>query len=50
MTAPVLLALASQFALDIASLSNDDSDRLIADLGEAFADPLFPVSNLRCRT
>ncbi len=40
-TAPVLLALASQFALDIASLSNDDSDRLIADLGEAFADPLF---------
>lgn len=40
-TASVLLALAEQFSLDIASLSRHDSDRLLADLVECFADPLF---------
>ncbi len=40
-TAPILLGLASQFSVDIASLSQDDGDRLLADLAEAFADPLF---------
>jgi predicted transcriptional regulator/transcriptional regulator with XRE-family HTH domain len=40
-TAPVLLALAENFAVDIASLSENDSDRLLADMAEAIADPLF---------
>ncbi|MCB1381469.1 MAG: DUF2083 domain-containing protein [Notoacmeibacter sp.] len=41
MTAPVLLALAENFAVDIASLSGNDGDRLLADLAEALADPVF---------
>ncbi|MCB1419596.1 MAG: DUF2083 domain-containing protein, partial [Notoacmeibacter sp.] len=41
MTAPVLLALAENFAVDIASLSANDGDRLLADLAEALADPVF---------
>lgn len=40
-TASVLLALAEQFSVDIASLSRHDSDRLLAALVECFADPLF---------
>ena len=40
-TAPVLLALAENFSIDIASLSENDSDRLLADMAEAIADPLF---------
>jgi hypothetical protein len=40
-TAPVLLALAETFSVDIASLSVNDSDRLLADMAEAIADPLF---------
>lgn len=40
-TATVLLALAEQFSVDIASISKQDSDRLLADLMECFADPLF---------
>ncbi len=40
-TAPVLLALAEVFSVDIATLSVDDSGRLLADMAEALADPLF---------
>lgn len=40
-TAPVLLGLAEAFAVDIAGLSENDDDRLIADLAEAVADPLL---------
>lgn len=40
-TASVLLALAETFAVDIASLSDAGSDRLLADMTEAFADPVF---------
>ena len=40
-TAPVLLALAEAFSVDIATLSVNDSDRLLADMAEALADPLF---------
>lgn len=40
-TAPVLLALASEFAIDIAGLSQNDDNRILADLAEAFSDPLF---------
>ena len=40
LTATVLIALAENFGIDIASLSQDDGSRLLADLTEAFADPL----------
>lgn len=40
-TASVLLSLAEVFAIDIVSLSDNDSDRLLADLLEAMADPFF---------
>lgn len=40
-TASVLMALASEFSVDIASLSQNDDNRILADLAEAFADPLF---------
>ncbi|GAB4348007.1 MAG: XRE family transcriptional regulator [Oricola sp.] len=40
-TAPVLLALADVFAVDIKDLSGNEDDRLLADLSEALADPLF---------
>jgi len=40
-TASVLLSLADAFAVDIASLSENDSDRLLADVSEIIADPMF---------
>jgi predicted transcriptional regulator/transcriptional regulator with XRE-family HTH domain len=40
-TATVLLALAERFSVNIADLSRQDSDRLMADLLECYADPLF---------
>lgn len=40
-TAGIILALAEEFNVDIAGLSTDDSDRLIADLTEVLADPVF---------
>ena len=40
-TASVLLALAERFSVNIADLSRQDSDRLMADLLECYADPLF---------
>lgn len=43
-SAGVLLALAENFAVDIASLSDQDSDRLLADVYEALADPLVGAS------
>ena len=39
-SASVLLALAEAFSVDITSLSDQDSDRLLADVSEALADPL----------
>ena len=39
-SAGVLLALARGFDVDIASLSDQDSDRLLADVMEALADPV----------
>lgn len=39
-SASVLLALAEAFSVDIASLSDQDSDRLLADVSEALADPV----------
>lgn len=40
-TAPVLMALASKYSIDIATLSERDSDRILADLNEAFSDSQF---------
>ncbi len=40
-TATVLLALAERYAVDIAKLSSYDHDRLLANLVECFADPVF---------
>lgn len=41
LTAAVMLALADRFDLDLSTLMADTSDRLIADLREALADPVF---------
>lgn len=41
LTASVMLALADGFNLDLSSLMTDASDRLLADLREALADPVF---------
>ncbi len=40
-TAAVMLALAADFGVDIARLSGDDGERLLADLNEVLADPVF---------
>ncbi|MBR0899176.1 XRE family transcriptional regulator [Bradyrhizobium tropiciagri] len=40
-SAAVLLALAENFQIDIASISASDGDRLLSALSEALADPLF---------
>lgn len=39
-SASVLLALAEAFSVNIASLSDQDTDRLLADVSEALADPV----------
>lgn len=41
LTASVMLALADGFNLDLSELMTDASDRLLADLREALADPVF---------
>lgn len=41
LSASVLLSLAENFSIDIASFSEQDSDRLIADIAEVFSDPLI---------
>lgn len=41
LTASVMLALADGFNLDLSELMTDASDRLVADLREALADPVF---------
>ena len=43
-TATVLLGLAEHFAVDISTLSRQDSERLLANLTECFADPLLKGS------
>ncbi len=41
LTVPLLLKLAEIFQLDLKSFAEDDEARLVADLKEAFSDPLF---------
>ncbi len=48
----VVLALASEFRLDVTELSSGDGERLVSDLREALADPIFagkapPMADLR---
>lgn len=49
LTAAVMLALSESFNLDLSSLASDASDRLVVDLREALADPVFgeAVPNLQ---
>jgi len=48
----VVLALAQEFGFDVAELSTGDAERLVTDMREALADPIFadaapPVADLR---
>jgi len=48
----VVLALASEFGLDVTELSSGDGERLVSDMREALADPVFggempPLADLR---
>jgi predicted transcriptional regulator/transcriptional regulator with XRE-family HTH domain len=48
----VVLALASEFGLDVTELSAGDAERMVSDLREAMADPVFadaapPLADLR---
>jgi predicted transcriptional regulator/DNA-binding XRE family transcriptional regulator len=48
----VVLALAQEFGFDVAELSTGDAERLVTDMREAMADPVFadatpPVADLR---
>ncbi len=51
-SAGVVLALAQEFGFDVAQLSTGDSERLVSDMREALADPVFgevspPLADLR---
>ncbi|SIS57317.1 helix-turn-helix domain-containing protein [Phaeovulum vinaykumarii] len=50
-SAAVVLRLASEFGLDVTELSAGESERLVSDMREAVADPVFsdppPVADLR---
>uniref|UniRef100_UPI0035B18668 helix-turn-helix domain-containing protein n=1 Tax=Paenirhodobacter enshiensis TaxID=1105367 RepID=UPI0035B18668 len=51
-SAGVVLALAGEFGLDITELSTGDSERMVSDMREALADPVFadvapPLADLR---
>jgi hypothetical protein len=52
LSAGVLVALAREFAVDVAALTPGEADRLAQDLREAFSDPVFqgvtpPMADLR---
>ncbi len=51
----VVLALAQEFGMDVTELSTGDSERLVSDMREAMADPVFaddppPLADLRLTT
>jgi len=51
-SAGVVLALAHEFGLDVTELSTGDTERLVSDMKEALADPIFadetpPLADLR---
>ena len=41
LTAPVMLALAQTFQLDVNSFASEDTEKIVSDLREAIADPVF---------
>jgi len=47
----VVLALAQEFGFDVTELSTDDAERMVSDMREALADPVFsdtpPLADLR---
>ncbi|MDO5369914.1 short-chain fatty acyl-CoA regulator family protein [Paracoccus sp. (in: a-proteobacteria)] len=43
-SAGVLLRLASEFSVDVGALAAGDADRMVVDLAEALADPLFAAT------
>lgn len=45
LTAPVLVALSHQFNISMSDLASGDTSRILADLKEALADPLFRDTN-----
>ena len=46
-TVPVLLKLAHRFNIDVQSLTAEDDGRLVSELMEAFADPLFDANDVK---
>ena len=44
--APLLIKMAQLFGVDLASFGDDDDTRLVADLLEAFSDPLFDAHDM----
>jgi hypothetical protein len=51
-SAAVVLALAQEFGLDVTELTVGESERLVSDMREALADPVFaqsspPLADLR---
>lgn len=46
-TVPVLLKLAQKFSIDIELFNTDNDNRLLSDLMEAFADPLFDAHGIK---
>jgi hypothetical protein len=46
-TVPVLLKLAQRFSVDVQSLTAEDDSRLVSELMEAFADPLFDADDVK---
>ena len=41
LTAQVMVALAQSFSIDVSTFAHEDSDRVVSDLREALADPVF---------
>src|SRR5713101_6692004 len=46
-TVPVLLKLTQRFSIDVQSLTAEDDSRLVSELMEAFADPLFDADDVK---
>jgi XRE family transcriptional regulator, fatty acid utilization regulator len=44
LSARVLLSLAEQFGVEVTEIARGSSERMVADLREAFADPIFDVA------
>ncbi|QJE74019.1 DUF2083 domain-containing protein [Aerophototrophica crusticola] len=47
LTVPLLLKIAGVYGIDLASFAEDDETRLVANLREVFADPLFETGDIK---